>query len=94
VVLASLASAAHAHGARASGLTLAAEADGGGHASPSDLGCALCAHGERIAHAASHALPAALEPGARPAFARGGDSSPLRRVLLERLAPRAPPRIG
>jgi hypothetical protein len=94
LVLLALASVGHTHGALARGPALAAAAGEGGQAGPAELGCALCAHGERIAHGASHGLQAALAPDLRPACARSGDGSPLRRVLLERRTPRAPPRIG
>jgi len=94
VVLASFASAAHTHAAPARSPALAAEADGAPHTSPADFGCALCAHGARLGHGAAHTHASLLDDFTRPALARGRATPPPQRVLLERLAPRAPPRIG
>ncbi|MBM4384491.1 MAG: hypothetical protein FJ091_14140 [Deltaproteobacteria bacterium] len=94
VLLATLASSAHTHATPARGPALAAEAAGAAHGSVADFGCALCAHGERLAHGAALAPASATVVGLGRGLTRVCERSSPPRVLLERLAPRAPPRIG
>ncbi|HEY8123458.1 MAG TPA: hypothetical protein VII78_19215 [Myxococcota bacterium] len=95
VLCVSLASAAHAHPAAARhAAAFAAEAQHEAQLAGSDLDCALCAAGSRLAHGAV-AVPAALFDVALRRFhtPRAGDIAPLR-VDLSRTEARAPPRLG
>jgi hypothetical protein len=94
VVVASIASAAHTHATPPNGGALTAHHDAALHANPADLGCALCAHAERSAHGAVQALASPLGARGARSLPDGAESTPPKLTLLERLAPRAPPRIG